>query len=388
MIKDKLQKLKDDKVFKVPPINDGPCDAEIVLNGKRVINLSSNNYLGFANHPQIIKKAKEGLDKYGVGAGAVRTIVGNMTIHEELDNAIAQFKNEEAALTFQSGYMANLGVIQAIVDKGDLIVSDALNHASIIDGVRLSRADREIYKHNDMNDLENILIEKRSQYNNVLIITDGVFSMDGDLANLPEIVRLAKKYNCLTYVDDAHGSGVLGRHGRGTVDHFNLNGQVDFVMGTLSKAIGVVGGYVACSKDARDYLLNRGRPLLFSTTIMPSAAAAIIEAIKMLESSNEYTLKLWENANYLKSLLTEKGFNLGNSVTPITPLIVGDEALTIKFSEKLLKEGVYTSAIVFPTVPVNTARLRLMPTALHTKNQLEKAVEIIYNVAREMKIIS
>lgn len=388
MIKDKLQKLKDEKVFKLPLISDGPCDAEIVLNSKKVINLSSNNYLGFANHPRLIKKAKEGLDKYGVGAGAVRTIVGNMSIHEELDKTIAQFKKEEAALTFQSGYMANLGVIQAIVDKGDLIISDALNHASIIDGVRLARADREIYKHNDMDDLENILKEKRSQYNNVLIITDGVFSMDGDLANLPEIVRLAKEYDCLTYVDDAHGSGVLGRHGRGTVDHFNLNGQVDFVMGTLSKAIGVVGGYVACSKEAREYLLNRGRPQLFSTTIMPSAAAAIIEAFKMLESSNEYTLKLWENANHFKKLLIEKGFNLGESVTPITPLIVGDEALAIKFSEELFKAGVFTSAIVFPTVPANTARIRLMPTALHTINQLEKAVEIIYNVAREMKIIS
>ena len=252
----------------------------------------------------------------------------------------------------------------------------------------MSRSDRVIYKHNDMEELENILKEKRSSYNNVLIITDGVFSMDGDLANLPEIVRLAKKYNCLTYVDDAHGSGVLGENGRGTVDHFNLNGQVDFVMGTLSKAIGVVGGYIACSKEAREYLLNRGRPQLFSTTIMPSAAAAIIEAFKMLESSNEYTLKLWKNANYFKKLLTEKGFNLGNSETPITPLIIGDEALAIKFSEELFKAGVFTSAIVFPTVPVNTARLRLMPTALHTKEQLEKAAEIIYNVAIEMEINS
>lgn len=388
MMKDKLQKLKNDKIFKLPLVSDGPCEAEIILDGKRVINLSSNNYLGFANHPKIVEKAKEGLNKYGVGAGAVRTIVGNMTIHEELDKVIAKFKKEEAALTFQSGYMANLGVIQALVEKGDLIISDALNHASIIDGVRLSRADRVIYKHNDMEELENILKEKRSSYNNVLIITDGVFSMDGDLANLPEIVRLAKKYNCLTYVDDAHGSGVLGENGRGTVDHFNLNGQVDFVMGTLSKAIGVVGGYVACSKEAREYLLNRGRPQLFSTTIMPSAAAAIIEAFKMLESSNEYTLKLWKNANYFKKLLIEKGFNLGNSETPITPLIIGDEALAIKFSEELFKAGVFTSAIVFPTVPVNTARLRLMPTALHTKEQLEKAAEIIYNVAREIKIIS
>ncbi len=387
MIKDKLNKLKEDKVFKLPPVNDGPCEAVIVLDGVEVINLSSNNYLGFANNPVLIEKAKEGLNKYGVGAGAVRTIVGNMDIHEELDRRLAKFKKEEAALTFQSGYMANLGVIQALVDRGDLIISDELNHASIIDGVRLSRSDRTIYKHNDMEYLEEILKEKRQDYNNVLIITDGVFSMDGDLANLPELVKIAKKYNCYTYVDDAHGSGVLGDSGRGTVDHFKLNGQVDFVMGTLSKAIGVVGGYVACSSDARDYLLNRGRPQLFSTTILPSAAAAIIGAIDLLESSDEYTLKLWENANYFKELLIEKGFNLANSQTPITPLIVGDEALAIEFSKELLKAGVFASAIVFPTVPLNTARLRLMPTAMHTFENLEKAANIIYDVARKMDII-
>jgi glycine C-acetyltransferase len=387
MIKDKLKKLKDDKIFKLPPVSDGPCEAELILNGKKVINLSSNNYLGFANHPELIKSAKEALDKYGVGAGAVRTIIGNMTIHEELDKKIAEFKKEEAALTFQSGYMANLGVIQAVVERGDLIISDELNHASIIDGVRLSRADKAIYKHSDMEDLERILKEKRKEYNNVLIITDGVFSMDGGLANLKEIVRLAKKYKAYTYVDDAHGSGVLGKNGRGTVDHFGLNGQVDFVMGTLSKAIGVVGGYIACSKEARDYLLNRGRPQLFSTTIMPSAAAAIIKAFELLESSDEYTNKLWDNANYFKKVLKDRGFDLGNSQTPITPLIVKDEALAIEFSKKLLDNGVFTSAIVFPTVPLNTARLRLMPTALHTKEQLDKAANIIYNVAKEMKII-
>lgn len=388
MIKEKLQKLKNDKIFKLPPVSDGPCEAELILDGKRVINLSSNNYLGFANHKELIKAAKDSLDKYGVGAGAVRTIIGNMSVHEQLDRKIAEFKKEEAALTFQSGYMANLGVIQAIVEKGDLIISDELNHASIIDGVRLARSDKAIYKHNDMADLERILKEKREEYNNVLIITDGVFSMDGDLANLPEIVRLAKKYNAYTYVDDAHGSGVLGKNGRGTVDHYNLNGQVDFVMGTLSKAIGVVGGYIACSLEARDFLLNRGRPQLFSTTIMPSAAAAIIKAFELLETSSEYTDKLWENANYFKKILKEKGFNLGASETPITPLIVKDEALAIEFSKKLFDNGVFTSAIVFPTVPLNTARLRLMPTALHTTKQLEKAAEILYNVAKEMDIIT
>ncbi len=386
-IKSKLNELKDNNIFKLPPISDGPCEAILNIDGKKIINLSSNNYLGFANHPELIKAAKEALDRYGAGSGAVRTIVGNMTIHEVLDKRLAAFKKEEAALAFQSGYMANLGIIQAVTDRGDLILSDELNHASIIDGVRLSRADKAIYKHNDMKDLEAILKERRKDYNNVLIITDGVFSMDGDIANLPEIVKLKEKYNCMLYVDDAHGSGVLGTSGRGTVDHFNLNGKVDFVMGTLSKAIGVVGGYVACSNDARDYLLNRGRPQLFSTSLMPAAAGAIIKAIDLLESSTAFTDKLWDNANYFKDLLKEYGFNIGNSQTPITPIIVGDEAKSIEFSKELLKNGVFVSAIVFPTVPKNTGRLRLMPSALHTREQLKVASQIIYNTAKQINIL-
>ncbi len=387
-INEKLKELKDKNIFKLPPVSDSPCEAVITLNGKKTINLSSNNYLGFANHKRLAKAAQKGLKKYGVGSGAVRTIVGNMRIHEELEQKIALFKKEEAALVFQSGYMCNLGVIQAITDKGDLILSDELNHASIIDGVRLSKADKQIYKHNNMKDLEKILKEKRSQYKEVLIVTDGVFSMDGDLADLVSIVKLAKKYNCLTYVDDAHGSGVLGENGRGTVDHFKLNGQIDFVMGTLSKAIGVVGGYVACSTEAKEYLLNRGRPQLFSTSLMPSAASAIIEAFSMLEQSVKYTEKLWANANYFKKLLQEKGFNLGSSQTPITPIMIGNEAKTILFSKQLLERGVFVSAIVFPTVPVNTGRIRLMPTALHSKRQLKKAVKIIFQTAKELNLIS
>lgn len=383
----KLNELKETNTFKLPPINEGPCEAVIHLNGKEVINLSSNNYLGLANEPRLILAAKNALDKYGVGAGAVRTIVGNMDIHELLDKKLAQFKKEEAALTFQSGYMCNIGVIQAVTDKGDLIISDELNHASIIDGVRLSRADKVIYKHSDMEDLERLLIEKRHEYNNVLIITDGVFSMDGDLANLPEIVRLAKKYQAQTYVDDAHGSGVLGENGRGTVDHYHLHGQVDYIIGTLSKAIGVVGGYVAGSNTMREYLLNRGRPQLFSTTIMPSAAAAIIEAIDILETSDELTRKLWDNSQYFKSLLKEKGFNIGKSQTPITPVIIGDEAKTIALSKALLENGVYVSAIVFPTVPKGTARLRLMPSSLHTYEELYNAVQIIESTAKQLNVI-
>ncbi len=386
-IHEKLQDLKQRELFKMPPVLQGANEAIIVIDGKKIINLSSNNYLGFANHKNLIEASKKALDKYGVGAGAVRTIVGNMDIHEALDNRLATFKKEEAALVFQSGYMANVGVIQAVTDRGDLIISDALNHASIIDGVRLSRADKAIYKHNDMDDLEAILKEKRHLYKDVLIITDGVFSMDGDIANLPKIVELAKKYDCLTYVDDAHGSGVLGENGRGTVDHFNLHGQVDFIIGTLSKAIGVVGGYVSCSKEVKEWLLNLGRPQLFSTTITPANAAAIIASIDLLESTSEYSDQLWNNANYLKQLLNDLGFNTGHSQTPITPLIIGDEAMTIALSKALLEKGVFVSPIVFPTVPKGTARLRLMPSALHTHKQLKEAVDIIHETSKTLGIL-
>ena len=373
----KVETLKKEGVYRDLPISETPCEAIIVLNGKKVINLSSNNYLGLANHPRVKQKAIEAIEKYGVGAGAVRTIVGNMDIHEQLDHKIALFKKEEAALVFQSGFMCNAGVIQAVTEKGDLIISDELNHASIIDGVRLSRADKVVYKHSDMADLERILVEKRSSYNQVLIITDGVFSMDGDIAKLDQIVKLAKKYQALTYVDDAHGSGVLGHSGRGTVDHFNLHGQVDFIIGTLSKAIGVVGGYVAGSKAMKSYLLHRARPLLFSTSMMPSACAAIIEAITLLEESDEYTKKLWDNANYLKQRLVENGFDIGHSQTPITPVMIGDEAKTMAFSKALLEAGVYVSGIVFPTVPKKKGRIRIMPSALHDKDTLDRAVDII-----------
>ncbi len=384
---EKINELKELGVYRKLPINEGPCEAVIKLNGKDVINLSSNNYLGFASHPRLKKAAIDAIEKYGVGAGAVRTIVGNMDIHEELDQVIAKFKHEEAAVVFQSGFACNAGVIQAITDEKDLIISDELNHASIIDGVRLSKAARAVYKHSDMVGLENILKEKRDQYKEVLIITDGVFSMDGDIAKLPEIVKLAKKYKAMTYVDDAHGSGVLGKSGRGTVDHFNLHGQVDFIIGTLSKAIGVVGGYVCGSNASREWLLHRGRPLLFSTAMMPSAAAAIIEAFKMLEESTEYTDKLWDNAKYFKNKLTALGFDIGHSETPITPIMVGEESKTVEFSKALLTRGVYVSGIVFPTVQKGKGRIRCMVSALHTKKQLDEAVSIIYQTAKEMNIV-
>jgi len=386
-LKVKVQELKDQGLYKELVTLEGPNDAECVVNGKKVINLSSNNYLGFANHPRLKKAAIAAIEKYGAGAGAVRPIIGNMTIHNELEELLAKFKREEAVLSFQSGFNCNAGVIQAVTEKGDLIISDQLNHASIIDGTRLSKADKAVFKHSDMQDLENVLKEKRASYNNVLIITDGVFSMDGDIANLPGIVDLAEKYNCMTYVDDAHSSGVLGESGRGSVDHFHLHGRVDFAMGTLSKAIGVVGGYVAGKQVTIDWLKNRGRPFLFSTGLPPAAVGAAIEAIKMLMESTEYTDRLWENAKHFKEGLSKLGFNTGNSETPITPIIVGEEAKTLEFSKNLLNNGVFSGPIVFPTVPKGTGRVRCMVTAGHTKAQLDEAVRICQKVGKEMGII-
>ncbi len=374
-LKEKIESLKEEGVYRELPVFDGPNEAEINLNGQRVINLSSNNYLGFANHPRLKQAAIAAVEKYGVGAGAVRTIVGNMDIHEELETVLATFKREEAVMVFQSGFNCNAGAIQAIVEKGDLIVSDELNHASIIDGVRLSRADKAVFKHSDMADLDRVLKEKRGDYNNVLIITDGVFSMDGDLARLPEIVALAEAYDCLTYVDDAHGSGVLGENGRGTVDHFNLHGKVDFTIGTLSKALGVMGGYVAGSKTMKQWLSHRGRPLLFSTALPPAVVGALIEGLKMMMETSEFTERLWDNARYLKAGLKDLGYDIGHSETPITPVMIGDEARTMAFSKALMARGVFGSAIVFPTVPKGAGRIRLMVSAAHTREQLDRALE-------------
>ena len=362
-------------------------EAECSINGKKVINLSSNNYLGFANHPRLKKAAVEAIEKYGAGAGAVRPIIGNMKIHDDLERLLTEFKREEAVLVFQSGFNCNAGVIQAITDKGDLIISDQLNHASIIDGTRLSKADKAVFAHSDMADLEKVLKEKRAKYENVLIITDGVFSMDGDIANLPGIVELAEKYNCLTYVDDAHSSGVLGESGRGTVDHFKLHGRVDIVMGTLSKAIGAIGGYVAGKQVTIEWLKNRGRPFLFSTGLPPAAVGAAIEAVKMLMSSTEYTDKLWANAKFFKEELGKLGYNTGRSETPITPIIIGDEAKTLQFSKKLFENGLFSGPIVFPTVPKGTGRVRCMVTAGHTTEQLDRAVKICEKAGKEMGII-
>lgn len=383
----KLEELKTAGMYRTLPINYGPINNIIDLNHQPTINLSSNNYLGFANHPRVKKAAIEAVKKYGAGTGSVRTIVGNQALLEQLEARLAEFKEEEAVICYQSGFNCNMGTIQAIVDKGDLIISEELNHASIIDGVRLSKADRAVYRHNDMQHLEEILKNKRHQYQTVLIITDGVFSMDGDIANLPQIVALAKQYQALTYVDDAHGSGVLGRSGRGTVDHFGLHGEVDFIIGTLSKAIGVVGGYVASNKRVKEWLLHRGRPLLFSTALPPAAIGATIESINMLMETEKYTKKLWKNAQYLQKNLKKLGFDIGHTQTPITPLMIGSEEKTIAFSKALLENGVFVSAIVFPTVPLGKARCRIMVNANHTKANLNEALIQFEKIGKKLQII-
>ena len=386
-LKEKTEELKKDGVYRKLPVLETASQAEVILNGKKVINLSSNNYLGFANHPRLKKAAIEAVEKYGAGSGAVRTIIGNMDIHEELERLLAKFKKDESAFLFQSAFNCNAGTIQAVTDAGDIIISDELNHASIIDGSRLSKAAKGIYKHSDMDSLEEVLKDARNKYRNILVITDGVFSMDGDIAKLPEIVELAEKYEAMTYVDDSHGSGVLGESGRGTIDHFGLHGRVDFSMGCLSKAIGVVGGYVSGSETVYEWLSHRARPSLFSTSMPPAAVGAIIEAITMLMESTEYTDRLWDNAKYWKSRIGNLGYNTGHSETPITPVIIGDEAKTMEFSRKLLEKGVFVSAIVFPTVPKGTGRVRCMVTADHTKEQLDRAVEVFETVGKEMNIL-
>ncbi|HOP57321.1 MAG TPA: glycine C-acetyltransferase [Bacillota bacterium] len=386
-INELVEGLKKDGVYRTLPINYGPCGNVIDLNHHQVVNLSSNNYLGLANDPRVKQAAIDAVNKYGAGTGSVRTIVGNQEPLEELEKLLAEFKHEEAVVCFQSGLNCNIGVIQAVAQKGDLIISDQLNHASIIDGTRLSRADKAVFKHSDMEDLENVIKENRDKYAHILIITDGVFSMDGDLAKLPQIVELAEKYDCLTYVDDAHGSGVLGKSGRGTVDHYNLNGRVDFIIGTLSKAIGVIGGYVATKQVVREWLLHRARPLLFSTALPPAAIGAAIESVKLLMESEEYTNKLWDNARYFKEGMKKLGFDIGHSETPITPVMVGEEAKTMEFSRELLKEGVFVSGIVFPTVPKGTGRLRVMISAMHEKKDLDFALKAFEKTGKKLGII-
>ena len=360
----------------------------IKIAGKELINLSSNNYLGLATDDRLKQKAIQAIEQFGVGAGAVRTINGTLKPHIQLEEKLAEFKHTEAAIAYQSGFNCNMAAISAVMDKDDAILSDELNHASIIDGCRLSRAKIIRFNHSDMDDLRAKAKEATESgfFKKVMVITDGVFSMDGDIAKLPAIAEIAKEFDLITYVDDAHGSGVLGK-GAGTVKHFGLSDRIDFQIGTLSKAIGVVGGYVAGKKNLIDWLKVRSRPFLFSTALTPADVVASMEAIEILMNSSELHDRLWENGYYLKQGLKSLGFHIGESETPITPCMIGEEWQTQQFSQRLNELGVYAKAIVFPTVPRGTGRVRNMPTAAHTKDMLDRALAIYEKVGKEMGLI-
>jgi glycine C-acetyltransferase len=389
-LKDQLQTLKDQHLYKVPKILESPAGGRVRMNGKEVINLASNNYLGLANHPKVRAAALESIEKWGVGAGAVRWIGGTMAVHEELERRLASFKHTEAVLVFTGGFTANSGCIPAVVTNQDVIISDELNHASIIDGVRLSAAKYKksegyVYPHKDMDALESILKNTQS-FEKRMIITDGVFSMDGDIAPLPTIVELAEKYNAFVMIDDAHASGVLGKNGAGTASHFGLYGRVDIQLGTLSKALGVIGGYIAGSAALKDWLINRGRPYLFSTAHPPMVAAALIAALDVMENDPEPMARLWANTKWWKDALNEAGFDTMGSETPITPVYVGDEAKAQEMERMLWDEGVYALSIVFPTVGRGKARIRTMPSAAHTEEDLVEALAAFKRVRDRLTV--
>jgi len=362
-------------------------------DGKHVINLASNNYLGLCDHPKLREAAIAATEKYGVGSGAVRTIAGTMRIHMELEEKIAAFKGVEACVVFQSGFTANAGTVSSILGKEDFILSDELNHASIIDGARLSRAKIKVFRHKDVVHAEELLKEIQSEPGRKLLITDGVFSMDGDVGPVDKLCDLADKYGAIMMVDDAHASGVLGRNGRGSVDHFHCTQRVDVQVGTLSKAIGALGGYVCGSRDLIDYLYHRARPFLFSTSHPPSVAATCIAAFDLLESEPERIERLWNNTRYFKQQLTEAGFDVGGrttpaSETPITPILIGDGRKTMEFSKALFDAGVMATGIAFPTVPEGKARIRTIMTSEHTREQIDQALDTLTTVARRMSILN
>ena len=381
---DNIAKLKAEHLYKTPKILETPAGGRVRMNGKEVVNLASNNYLGLANHPKVREAAERAIEEWGVGAGAVRWIGGTMSIHDDLENRLAAFKHTEAVLVFTSGFTANAGTIPAVVTDRDVIISDELNHASIIDGVRLGSAKYKksegfVYPHKDMEALEKILQNTQS-FEKRMIITDGVFSMDGDIAPLPDIVNLAEQYDAFVMIDDAHASGVLGKNGAGTTSHFNLYGRVDIQLGTLSKALGVVGGYIAGSRLLKEWLINRGRPYLFSTAHPPMVAAALIAALDIMENDPAPMQRLWDNTRWWKSALNEAGFDTMGSETPITPVFVGDEAAAQAMEQDLWDEGVYALAIVYPTVGRGKARIRTMPSAAHSQEDLDFALRAFKRV--------
>lgn len=385
-LQEEIDKLKSAGLYNHIRTIDSPMDAWVTIDGRRLLNFCANNYLGLANHPRICQAAKQGVEAYGVGPGAVRSIAGTTSLHVELEQKLAEFKHAEACITFQSGFTANLATIPALVGPGDLIFSDELNHASIIDGCRLSRAEVIRYAHNDIGDLR-AKIAEREDYNRRLIITDGVFSMDGDIAPLDKITEVAEEFGIMLMVDDAHGEGVLGHGGRGIVDHFGLHGRVDVEVGTLSKAFGVVGGLVAGKAIIIEWLRQRGRPFLFSSAMTAPDAAACIEAVKILGESTELIDRLWSNAELFRKEMKAMGFNTGFSQTPIVPVMLGEASLAQQFSRRLLEEGVFAMAIAFPTVAKGKARIRVMNSAAHNHSDIEIALETFNRVGRELGVI-
>ncbi|WP_028782859.1 glycine C-acetyltransferase [Thalassobacillus devorans] len=382
-----LDEMKDEGTFRELIPLQSPQGSRVKIKGKEVIQLSSNNYLGLTSHPKMKEAAEKAVREYGAGTGSVRTIAGTLEMHEEYERKLAKFKHTEAALVFQSGFTTNQGVLSSILTEQDVVISDELNHASIIDGIRLTKAGRKIYKHVDMDSLEEKLKES-SEYRTRLVVTDGVFSMDGNIAPLPEIVELAEKYDALVMVDDAHASGVLGENGRGTVNHFGLDGRVHIQVGTLSKAIGVLGGYVASSQTLKEYLIHKGRPFLFSTSHPPAVTAACDAAIDVLLEEPELIQKLWDNTKFFKDGLKSLGFDTGISETPVTPVMVGDDSLTHKFSDELFQEGVFAQGIVFPTVQRGKGRVRTIVTAEHSREELQEALDAFERAGKKLNIIS
>ncbi len=387
-IQDEIQNLKDNGLYNRIRTLSSPQGAWLVVDGKRALNFCSNNYLGLANHPKLVQAARQAAEAYGVGPAAVRSIAGTMELHVQLEKRLAAFKGVEAAITFQSGFNANLATIPALVGKEDVIFSDELNHASIIDGSRLSGARIIRYAHTDPGDLEKVLGEHRADFPRALVVTDGVFSMDGDVAPLDKIYEVSNKFNTILMVDDAHGEGVLGRGGRGIVDHFHLHGKVDVEVGTLSKAFGVVGGVVAGNPLVVEWLSQRGRPFLFSSAMTVPDTAACLASLDLLEESTELVDKLWENTRYFKAEMQSLGFDTGSSVTPITPVMLGEAPLAQQFSRDLFENGVFAMAIGFPTVPRGKARIRVMISASHEKSDLDTGLEAFKKVGRSLGVVA
>ena len=386
-VEELLADAKTRGVWRWPRLLESPQEPVARYDGREVINLCSNNYLGLANHPALKAAALEAVARFGVGSGAVRTIAGNMSIHQELETELAAFKHTEATLLYQSGFSANAGTVAAILEKGDVVVSDELNHASLIDGCRLSGADKKIYPHKDVGAARRMLAESRGA-RRVLLITDGVFSMDGDIAPLPDLVTAAEEYGAIMMVDDAHASGVVGKDGRGTVDHFGMHGRVHVQVGTLSKAFAGLGGYVAGSRALIEWLMHRARPLLFSTSHPPSVAASALAAVRLVQHEPDLIRRLWDNTRFFKDGLRRLGFDTGNSETPITPVIIGDEARAMQFSDRLFEEGVFAVGLAFPTVPRGKARVRTIVTAGHTAPHLERALAAFQRAGTTLGVIS